>query len=77
MLIAEIVASYDFRESAFAAADKKLIGNKRQELKKKTEEDKRMYYSILALFIFIALIEYFMLMNTNRLDLVPYVTFWM
>ena len=77
LLIAEIAASYDFRESAIAAADKKLIGNKRQELKKKTEDDKRMYYSIIALFMFIAVIEYFMLMNTNRLDLVPYVTFWM
>ncbi len=77
MLIAVIMESIDFRGSAIAAADKKLPNNKRYELKKKADDDKRMYYSILALLIFIGALEYFMQMNTNRLDLVPYVTFWM
>jgi len=77
MLIAVIMASVDFRSSELAASDKKLPNNKRYELKKKADDDKRMYYSILALFMFIGALEYFMQMNTNRLDLVPYVTFWM
>ena len=77
ILIAEIFDSLDFRKAPQMSVSKNMTGQKRSELKKKADDDKRMYYSILALFIFIAVMEFYFLMFANRLDLVPYVTFWM
>jgi len=77
MLFAELFSALDYRNSALETTDKKVLPNKRIELKKKVADDKRFYYSIMALLIFFVVIEYFFLLNANRLKLVPYVTFWM
>ena len=77
ILIAEVMDSLDYRELASAASAKGLPDNKKNNAKKLVSESKRMYYSILALFMFFAAMEFFFRMYANRLDLVPYVTFWM
>lgn len=76
ILIPEIVVS--LAPTLDIAAINASTSNVQQRLKLKQTmlDDKRMFYSIMCLFLFIAVLEYFFLLHANRLLLVPYIPFW-
>lgn len=81
MLIPEMVQSMSPSPELLAQLEGLKKGSineqKRFALKRELSDSKRMNYSIMALLIFVTVLEYLFLLYANRLLLVPYIPFWM
>ena len=54
-----------------------IKGRKHLELKHQWQNERRMYYSIMAIAMLMVVLQYLFLLYANRLLLVPYLPFWM